>query len=145
MTPAPLKRARPPGGQSSLLVIVATISLVLPVIGVALLAWGGYRLAVGDGTGWWLLGAGAGVIIVDIVLDVMWAHPSLCASEEPGLSRPGTDLVGRTGVVTQDIALGRGKVRLGDSEWIAEGEDMEAGALVRVLSIKDVVVHVEAV
>jgi hypothetical protein len=145
MKSGPLKRARPLGGQSGILVIVATISLILPVVGVALLGWGGYRLAVSDPVGWWLLAAGGGIIAMDIVLDVMWAHPSLGASEEPGLSRPGTDLVGRTGIVTQPIVLGRGKVRLGDTEWIAEGVDQDVGSLVRVLAVKDVVVLVERV
>lgn len=145
MKPGPLKRTRPMGGQSSLLVIVATISLVLPVVGVGFLGWGGYRLAVAEPQGGLLVAAGAGIIIIDIVLDVMWAHPSIGASEEPGLSRPGTDLVGRTGIVTQAIVLGRGKVQLGDTEWIAEGGDLDAGRLVRVLAVKDVVLSVEAV
>jgi membrane protein implicated in regulation of membrane protease activity len=41
-------------------------------------------------------------------------------------------LVGQTGTVSQAIADGEGRVRQGDSEWLARGPDLAAGARVRI-------------
>jgi membrane protein implicated in regulation of membrane protease activity len=52
-------------------------------------------------------------------------------------------LVGTRGVVSADIAHGEGKVRLGDTVWVAEGPDMAAGTAVIVRSAKRARVQVE--
>ncbi len=53
-------------------------------------------------------------------------------SADPLLNKRGARLVGETAVVVQDFAGGSGRVRLGDSEWLAKGVDMKAGERVRV-------------
>ena len=65
------------------------------------------------------------------------------ATTDPLLNRRGAQLVGETAVVTQPIEEGSGRVRLGDSEWIARGPDLAAGTRVRVTGTKGVVLLVE--
>lgn len=62
---------------------------------------------------------------------------------DPMMNRRGDRLVGETVVVTQAIVGGSGKVRLGDSEWLARGSDAAAGARLRVVGHDGVVLLVE--
>lgn len=62
---------------------------------------------------------------------------------DPMMNRRGDRLVGETVVVTQAISGGSGRVRLGDSEWIAQGPDAAPGARLRVSGHKGTVLIVE--
>ncbi len=57
-------------------------------------------------------------------------------SADPMLNNMGGRLMGETVVVTQAIAGGEGRAKLGDSEWIARGPDAAIGARMRVTGIK---------
>jgi hypothetical protein len=48
------------------------------------------------------------------------------------MNRRGARLVGETATVVQAIEHGSGRVKLGDSEWIAHGPNVAAGERVRV-------------
>ena len=52
---------------------------------------------------------------------------------DPMLNKRGAQLVGETALVTTAIDGGAGRVKLGDSEWMAKGEDTDAGTRVRVV------------
>ncbi|KQS89705.1 MULTISPECIES: NfeD family protein [unclassified Rhizobium] len=54
-------------------------------------------------------------------------------SDEPLLNQRGASLIGRTAVLTQPIAEGRGRIRLGDTTWSVEGPDLPAGTRVKVI------------
>ena len=54
-------------------------------------------------------------------------------SDHPALNRRAQQLVGRTVDVVEPIRGGYGKVRIGDSLWVARGEDRDAGTSVRVV------------
>ncbi|MGN6499160.1 MAG: NfeD family protein [Tsuneonella sp.] len=54
------------------------------------------------------------------------------ASADPLLNNRMGRLVGQTGTVSQAIADGEGRVRQGDSEWLARGPDLAAGTRVRI-------------
>ena len=69
------------------------------------------------------------------------AHP--IAAADPLLNDRGAQAVGETVVVTQVIAGGRGRVRLGDSEWLASGPDAEPGTRMRVASHQGTMLLVE--
>ena len=69
------------------------------------------------------------------------AHP--IAAADPLLNDRGAQAVGETVVVTQVIAGGRGRVRLGDSEWLARGPDAEPGTRMRVASHQGTMLLVE--
>ena len=64
-------------------------------------------------------------------------------SSDPLLNRRGAQLVGEVALVTQPIEDGSGRVKLGDSEWIARGPDMAAGTRVRITGTKGVILMVE--
>lgn len=53
-------------------------------------------------------------------------------SADPLMNKRGARLVGETALVVQDFAGGSGRVKLGDSEWLARGVDMKTGERVRV-------------
>lgn len=69
-------------------------------------------------------------------------HP--VAEADPMLNRRGDRVIGEAVVVTQAIEGGSGKVRLGDSEWLARGADAASGARLRVVGHDGVVLLVEA-
>jgi inner membrane protein len=51
------------------------------------------------------------------------------------INAPGSQFIGRILVVEEAIKNGRGKVRAGDSVWLAEGEDAYIGAKVLVTGV----------
>jgi hypothetical protein len=53
----------------------------------------------------------------------------------PDINAPGSQFIGRIVVVEQAISNGRGKVRAGDSIWLAQGNDAAAGARVLVTGV----------
>lgn len=132
---------------STPLLMLAIFSVVLPYIGIGLGIAGAVVLADSAGnpiTGWLLVLAGVACIIADIMIDVVFAHPALSMTDEPTLNRAGVQLIGRTAVVTEPISDGRGKVRIGDTFWMAEGPDQPDGRTVRVTGARDTVLIVEA-
>jgi hypothetical protein len=64
-------------------------------------------------------------------------------SDLPDLNIRGQQYIGRSLVVEQAIQNGRGKVRVGDSLWAAEGPDTPAGARVTVTAARGTVLVVE--
>lgn len=52
-------------------------------------------------------------------------------------------LIGETVVVTQAIAQGEGRVRVGDGEWLARGPDAAIGERVRVAGLEGTALLVE--
>ena len=70
-------------------------------------------------------------------------HP--IESADPKMNDRGARLVGQTAVVVEPIAFGNGKVKLGDSEWLAQGPDVAAGQHVRVLGSEGTTLLVEPI
>ena len=64
-------------------------------------------------------------------------------SSDPLMNRRGARLVGETALVVQAIEHGSGRVRLGDSEWIARGPTVAAGERVRVSGSEGAILLVE--
>lgn len=69
----------------------------------------------------------------------------LSPSDVPTLNVRGSQYVGRTVVVAEAISGGRGKVKIGDTLWVAEGPDCAEGAQVRIAGVDGTVMRVEAV
>ena len=61
-----------------------------------------------------------------------YAAPDMAHSDEPDLNARALQYVGRVVTVEQAIADGRGKVRVGDTVWNAQGTDAPQGARVRI-------------
>lgn len=121
---------------------LALISLALPWIGLGLLVLGGLGLARGEAHAWLLLAAGGAAIIVDVLVDFVWARFSAAHSDEPGLNVRAAHYVDQIAIVEVAIVGGRGKVRIGDTLWLAEGPDLEPGAQVRVTGARGTVLSV---
>jgi membrane protein implicated in regulation of membrane protease activity len=64
-------------------------------------------------------------------------------SSDPLMNQRGARLVGETAVVVQAIEHGSGRIKLGDSEWIARGPNVAAGERVRVSGSEGAVLLVE--
>ena len=94
---------RPDGDPGALAWLVALVSMALPWIGGALALVGGSKLSRGEAAGGWWLGAGVALVIIDVAIDFVWAHPAFAKSDQPDLNRPAAQLVGRVLVVAEAI------------------------------------------
>ena len=90
-----------------------------------------------------MVGAGCAILIADVVIDFVWAHPSISKSDQPNLNRRTAQFVGRIFVLDDAIEGGRGKVRVGDTLWSAEGPETPAGRSVRVTAVRGHLLVVE--
>lgn len=68
-------------------------------------------------------------------------HPIEAA--DPHMNDRGARALGENVVVTSVIADGSGRVRLGDSEWLAKGPDAEPGTRMKVTGHDGVILLVE--
>lgn len=91
----------------------------------------------------WQLIAFAIVSFVTVFFVRRYAHPENAESDEPDLNIRGAQYLGRTVIVAAQIKDGRGKVRVGDTLWPAQGEDIPVGARVKVTGVNGTVLVVE--
>ena len=61
----------------------------------------------------------------------------------PLLNQRDVELIGKKGVACEDFQFGQGKVRLGDTVWLAEGPALQKGAGVFVKDLRGTVVIVD--
>ena len=127
--------------------ILAVGEMTIP--GVFLIWMAGAALVTGLVT--WLLPIGFPLqVVLFAVLSVLSVfvgrnylrrHPVVSA--DPLMNDRGARAIGETVLVTQVIVGGQGRVKLGDSEWIARGPDAEPGARMRVAGHDGAVLVVE--
>ena len=133
-------------GPTAVVWLLAAVSLLLPVAGVAIALYGLFAASRGNPAGWYWLVGGTLLIVADMMADWAWARWGPAHSDEPALNRRGVQLVGETVVVAEPILKGgRGTVRAGDSIWVAEGCEAAAGARVRITAVRGTALVVEAV
>ncbi len=72
-----------------------------------------------------------------------YAAPDMVGSDEPDLNLRAEQYVGRIVTVEEAIAGGRGKVRVGDTLWPAQGLDAPSGARVKITGAHGTVLLVE--
>jgi inner membrane protein len=65
------------------------------------------------------------------------------ASSDPLMNRRGARMVGETALVVQAIEHGTGRVKHGDSEWMARGPSIAVGERVRVVGCEGATLLVE--
>ncbi|MBX3504045.1 MAG: NfeD family protein [Parvibaculum sp.] len=87
--------------------------------------------------------AGLSVILVFASRQFLAKHP--LRSDHPTLNQRGASYIGSILTVEQEILNGRGKVRVGDSVWLAEGEDAAPGTKVRVTGLNGSALVVERI
>jgi membrane protein implicated in regulation of membrane protease activity len=64
--------------------------------------------------------------------------------DQPLLNRRGAQMVGQRFVLCDAIVNGRGKVKVGDGTWLAEGPDLPAGSEVEVTAVEGTTLKVIA-
>jgi membrane protein implicated in regulation of membrane protease activity len=130
-----------------LAVLLLVLETVIPGVhflwfGLAAAVVGVLALVIGFAWPWQVL-----AFIVLSVATVLWvkrdARPDVALSDQPDLNERGRQYVGRSVVVEQAIANGRGKVRVGDTLWAVEGPDVPVGASVTVTGTKGTVLVVK--
>lgn len=65
-------------------------------------------------------------------------------SDQPLLNRRAEQFIGKRYVLDSAIVNGNGKVRVGDSPWLASGPDLPAGATVEVIAVDGTTLKVRA-
>ena len=75
-----------------------------------------------------------------------WRYLKSCTerSDKPTLNRRTDNFIGRIFDLETPIENGRGKIRIGDTFWVVEGNDQEENTKVRVVSVDGVLLHVES-
>ena len=66
------------------------------------------------------------------------------SSDQPLLNRRAEQFIGRRYTLDTAIVGGKGKVRIGDSPWLAEGPDLPAGTEVEVIAVSGTTIKVRA-
>lgn len=129
--------------------ILYALEAIVP--GVNLVWFGTAALVVGmlvfaTGITWpWQLVIFAAITICTAFAVRKFARSRTHVSDVPDLNVRGHQYIGREFVVAEAIKGGRGRIRVGDTLWQAEGEDLPAGTRVRVKSVNDAVLMVEPV
>lgn len=72
-----------------------------------------------------------------------WLRDHPIVGADPMMNRRGQRMVGEVVRVTEPIEDGSGRVRLGDSEWIARGPDAAVGAKMRITGCDGAILLVE--
>jgi membrane protein implicated in regulation of membrane protease activity len=134
---------RPDDGPGAFAWFFGFVAVLLPWAGGAFGLAGIWHIARQEPGGWWYLAAGCASVATGFLIDLLRAHPSVRESSEPDLNRRHDQLVGRIVVVEEAISRGRGKVRVGDTLWPAEGPDTPAGEDVQVTATRGMVLVVE--
>ena len=65
-------------------------------------------------------------------------------TDEPALNRRGEQYIGRSFTLTESMVNGLGKIKVDDSTWKIKGENMQAGAEVRIVAVEGTTLVVEA-
>ena len=119
-------------GPSAIAWLIALISLALPWAGIGAGLAGAWQIAQGDKSGWWLVGAGAAMLVADVLIDFVWAHPSIFKSDQPDLNSPRRAACAACRCLRSHRR--RLRARVGDTLWLAEGADLPTGTASKLLA-----------
>lgn len=112
--------------------------------GLAAVIVGILALALGIALPWQLI-AFALLAVATVFLVRRYARSDSAVSDTPDLNVRGAQYLGRIVTVEQPIVSGRGKVRVGDTLWHAQGEDATAGTKVKVVGVNGTALVVETI
>lgn len=89
-----------------------------------------------------LIGFALAALAASVIWWCYWVK-NFAQSDQPRLNRRSEQYVGRILTLKTDIINGRGKVKIGDTLWRVQGDDMPAGTKVKVISAEGVLLHVK--
>ena len=81
--------------------------------------------------------------VVAVFMGKRYLRDNPIEEADPKMNRRTARLVGEVATVTQPIESGSGRVKYGDSEWLAKGADAPSGAHVRITGSDGAVLLVE--
>lgn len=137
------------GGWNWLIAAAILLCLEALVPGVHFIWFGFAALVVGlltvtTSIAWqWQLIIFSCVAIASVFAARRFARPDLSKSDLPDLNSRLAQYIGRIVTVEEPIRGGRGKVRIGDTVWPAEGVDAPSGTRVRVKGANGTILVVE--
>ncbi|MGQ8630036.1 NfeD family protein [Agrobacterium sp. DKPNP3] len=117
-------------------------------IGLAALVIGALSLVLWDVTVWaWQLQLVlfAALSVIFALLGRKYFGRSRDTSDEPFLNQREASLVGRTATLQEPIVEGRGRIRLDDTWWPVNGENLPAGTRVRIASARGRTLTIEPI
>ena len=90
-----------------------------------------------------------GIVSVGLIVlgRTIFAGMRKVVDEHPTLNKRMNSLIGKRGMVTSDFEAGQGRVKIGDTEWLAEsidGTDLEDGSTIVVEAAESTMVRVRA-
>ena len=91
----------------------------------------------------WLVLLFAALSMISVFVGRRYLRSNPVEEADPGMNDRGARSLGEVVVVSAVIADGRGKVRLGDTEWLAHGPDAEPGTRMKVVGNQGTVLVVE--
>ncbi|MDO8423438.1 MAG: NfeD family protein [Parvibaculum sp.] len=83
--------------------------------------------------------------VIAVWISRRWFKRHPIESDAPLLNQRVRSYIGHSFTLEQAIVNGRGKLKIGDSQWLASGPDLPVGAKVRVTGEADGVLIVEAI
>lgn len=84
--------------------------------------------------------------VASILVWRFWLRTSLIPpTDHPTLNRRAEQYKNRTLTLAHPIINGRGRIRVDDSWWSVQGDDLPAGTSVRVMEVDSTILRVEAV
>jgi len=117
-------------------------------IGVAALLTGALSFQLGDAA-WWGWPAQVIVFLALSLASVIVGRYAFGSdkgeSDQPLLNQRERQLVGEISTLEEDLRDGHGRIRLGDTLWLATGPDLPVGTRVRVVGSQGTTLKVEAV
>jgi membrane protein implicated in regulation of membrane protease activity len=73
--------------------------------------------------------------VVTVLVGRRWYADYPIDSADPLLNNRSARMIGQDVTVIEPIVAGTGRVRVGDSDWIAHGPDLPAGQRVRIVGV----------
>ncbi len=83
--------------------------------------------------------------IVSVYVGRRWFALNPTESTDPNLNDRGARLIGESVIVVEAIVGGKGRVKVGDSVWIAKGADAAVGVRVRVTGSDGAALNVDPI
>ena len=130
-----------------LVVVLFLLDMIIPGVNflwfrIAAAATGLLALATGVAWQWQIVAFGAFSVVAALWVR-RYARPDFVKSDVPDLNARSRQYIGRAFVVAEAIEGGRGKVRVGDTLWAAEGPDTPVGTSVTVTDARGTTLLVE--
>jgi inner membrane protein len=133
----------------ALAVLLFVLETIVPGVhfvwfGVSALVVGAIALVAAPAWEWQLI-AFALIAIATVFWVRQKSRDESAVPDVPDLNVRGAQYIGRVVTIEDPIVNGRGKVRVGDTVWVAQGEDGPRGESVRVTAVDGTVLIVSKV